>query len=334
MVLPMHAEPAAGQAEVPSRIVVLGGLNADLVVAVPRLPRPAETIMGERLRTFAGGKGANQAVAAARLGGAVSMVGRVGQDAFGDMLLESLVGDGIDTTAIGRDAEEPTGAALIFVEEGGQNMIAVAPGANAKVGRQEVDRLATLLDAASVLLVQLEVPLMAVEAAVQAARQAGARVILNAAPAISKLPDALLQAVDVLVVNEVEASSLFGRPVESQDEAAVAGRAALENGVGAAIVTLGAAGSVVVDRSGASPIAAYPVVAVDATAAGDAFVGALGVALGRGADLRSAARLGAAAGAAAASRPGAQSSLPRHNEIEESLERAKPQQAGPKSDAG
>jgi ribokinase len=305
-----------------NRIVVLGGLNADLVVAVPRLPRPAETIMGERLRTFAGGKGANQAVAAARLGGHVSMVGRVGHDAFGDMLLQSLVADGIDTEAIGRDADEPTGAALIFVEEGGQNMIAVAPGANARVGQLELDRLTDQLDASSVLLVQLEVPLAAVEAAVQAAHQAGARVILNAAPAVSDLPDALLRAVDVLVVNEVEASSLFGRPVESREEAAAAGLAALEHGVGAAIVTLGAAGSIVVDPSGASPIAAYSVVAVDATAAGDAFVGALGVALGRGANLLSAARVGAAAGAAAASRPGAQSSLPRADEVQAILDRS------------
>lgn len=316
MVSPVRVESGAGPSQRPSRIVVLGGLNADLVVAVPRLPRPAETIMGERLRTFAGGKGANQAVAAARLGGTVSMVGRVGRDGFGDMLLQSLAADGIDTTAIGRDAEEPTGAALIFVEEGGQNMIAVAPGANAKVGPAEVARLTAWLDAGSVLLVQLEVPLPAVEAAVQAARRAGSTVILNAAPAVANLSAALLQGVDVLVVNEVEAASLFGRPVANQEDAAAAGRTALENGVGAAIVTLGAAGAVVVDARGTSPIAAYPVIAVDATAAGDAFVGALGVALGRGADLVSAARVGAAAGAAAASRAGAQSSLPRADELQ------------------
>ena len=303
-------------------IVVLGSLNIDLVVAVPRLPRPAQTIMGERLHTFPGGKGANQAVAAARLGGAVYMVGRIGKDAFGDMLLHSLAADKVDTTAIERDADEPTGAALILVEEGGQNMIAVAPGANARVDADDVQRATTKLDAQGVLLLQLEIPLRAVRAAVQGARQRGSRIILNAAPATSNLPDALLRRVDVLVMNEVEASTLFDRTVNSLDEAARVGQAAIGRGVTAAIVTLGAAGAVVVDASGASPIDAYPVMAVDATAAGDAFVGALGLGLVRGADLVSAARLGAAAGAAAVRRAGAQSSLPRPADLEALLGRA------------
>jgi ribokinase len=298
-----------------ARIVVLGSVNADLVVAVPRLPRPAETVLGDRLRTFPGGKGANQAVAAARLGGSVCMVGRVGQDAFADVALASLLADGVDTAAVDRDPDEPTGVALIVVEEGGQNLIAVAPGANARVSAREVERATERLNAESVLLLQLEVPVPAVELAVLAAHQRGSRVILNAAPASTALPDTLLQRVDVLVLNEVEAATLFGGSVGSLEEAVDAGRAALDRGAGAAIVTLGAAGAVVVDPGGVTRIDAYPVDAVDATAAGDAFVGALALSLARGADLVTAARFGAAAGAAAATRPGAQSSLPTQAEL-------------------
>ena len=303
------------------RIVVLGSLNADLVVAVPRLPRPAETVLGDRLRTFPGGKGANQAVAAARLGGSVCMVGRVGQDAFGDLLLQSLAADGVDTAAVDRDPDEPTGVALILVEEGGQNLIAVAPGANARVGPREVERAADHLNSESVLLLELEVPLPVVDSAAVAAHQRGSRVILNAAPATAVLPDGLLRHVDVLVVNEVEAATLFGSSVQSLEDAAAAGRSALEQGTGAAIVTLGAAGAVVVQPAGVSPIGAYPVVAVDTTAAGDAFVGALALSLLRGADLVAAARLGSAAGAAAVTRPGAQSSLPTPADVQALLDK-------------
>jgi ribokinase len=300
----------------PRRIVVLGSLNADLVVSVPRLPRPAETVLGDRLRTFPGGKGANQAVAAARLGGAVCMVGRVGEDTFGDLLLQSLAADGVDTTRVQRDAEEPTGVALIVVEEGGQNLIAVAPGANARVDAREVERATDLLGPESLLVLELEVPLAVVESAAAAAHRRGNRVILNAAPATHGLPDDLLRHVDVLIVNEVEAATLFGTQVVSVDDAAAAGRAALARGAHNAVVTLGAAGAVAVQPDGQTHISAYPVVAVDATAAGDAFVGALAVSLLGGAELVEAARVAAAAGAAAATRAGAQSSLPRPADVE------------------
>lgn len=302
------------------RIVVLGSLNADLVVSVPRLPRPAETVLGDRLRTYPGGKGANQAVAAARLGGSVCMVGRVGQDAFADLLLQSLAADGVDTAAVERDADEPTGVALIVVEQGGQNLIAVAPGANARVGAREVDRAADRLNSGSILLLELEVPVPTVEQAVVAAHQRGSRVILNAAPASSVLPETLLRQVDVLIVNEVEAATLFGCSVGSIEEAAGAGRAALDRGSGAAIITLGAAGAVVVEPGGVTRIEPYRVVAIDATAAGDAFVGALALSLVRGADLVTAARLAAAAGAAAVTRPGAQSSLPTRADLQTILD--------------
>ena len=213
-----------------------------------------------------------------------------------------------------RDTSAPTGAALILVERSGQNMIAVAPGANATVGSLDVERAAECLHSNSLLLLQLEVPMPAVEAATRAAYRLGARVILNAAPAAT-LPKELLRGLDVLVVNEIEASGLFGRAVETHDDAAAVGRAALELGVLAVLVTLGAAGAVLVTATGVSHIDAIPVDAVDATAAGDAFVGALAVALAQRSSLLDAARVGAAAGAAAAARPGAQSSLPRSDEV-------------------
>ena len=249
------------------------------------------------------------------------MVGRVGQDAFGDLLLQSLAADGVDTAGVDRDPDEPTGVALILVEEGGQNLIAVAPGANARVGPREVERAADHLNSESVLLLELEVPLPVVDSAAVAAHQRGSRVILNAAPATAVLPEGLLRHVDVLVVNEVEAATLFGSSVQSLEDAAAAGRSALEQGTGAAIVTLGAAGAVVVQPAGVSPIGAYPVVAVDTTAAGDAFVGALALSLLRGTDLVAAARLGAAAGAAAVTRPGAQSSLPTPADVQALLDK-------------
>jgi ribokinase len=305
-----------GRAPYAGNIVVFGSLNADLVVNVPRLPRPAETVMGKRLETFAGGKGANQAVAAARLGGDVRMVGRVGADAFGDMLLASLATDGVDTSAVERDAREPTGAALILVEQGGQNMIAVAPGANGRVEVADAGRAAALLDSRALLVLQLEVPLAAIEAAIDLAASRGSRVVLNAAPAMTTLAHTLLRSVDVLVVNELEASALAGRAVATMDDADAAARSLMNQGVRAVIITLGAAGAVLGDQDGVGPVAAYRVEAVDATAAGDAFVGALAVGLSRGAGLARAASLGAAAGAAAASRPGAQSSLPRREDLE------------------
>jgi ribokinase len=301
------------------RIVVLGSLNTDLVVALPRLPRPAETIIGGGLQTFAGGKGANQAVAAARLGGSVALVGRVGSDNFGEQLLAGLRADAVDTTGFQRDAEQPTGAALILVEDGGQNMIAVAPGANMRVGVDEVRLASERLESDGALVVQLEIPLPAVESAIHAALRAQVRVILNAAP-VTNLPAALLRGVDVLVVNEREAAALFGAEVHGVDDAAEAARAAVVAGARAAVVTLGSAGAVLVAPGiAAEHIPAFRVDAVDTTAAGDAFVGALAAGLVANTDLPSACRRASAAGALAASRPGAQSSLPHADELDRFL---------------
>lgn len=297
-----------------SRVVVLGSLNMDLVVSLSRLPRTGETVIGDRLQRFPGGKGANQAVAAARLGADVAMVGRVGNDSFGDELLSNLAADGVAIEGVDRDPHEPTGAALILVDTGGENMIAVARGAGRVVGDADVGRATKSLQMRDVLLLQLEIPLAAVGAAARAAKVAGARVILNAAPA-APLEASLLSQLDVLVVNELEAEPLLGRPAADPKQAEEAARAAVALGARSAVVTLGAAGAVLADGEAIHRVQAQRVEAVDSTGAGDAFVGALAAALAAGAELAEAAELAAAAGAAAVTKPGAQASLPRPEDL-------------------
>lgn len=283
----------------------------DLVVALPRLPAPGETVIGDQLHRVPGGKGANQATAAARLGGEVAMVGRVGEDEFGGALLDSLRAEGIDISGVERDNSQPTGVALIEVDAAGENSIAVAPGANGAVGPEEVQRTLDRLPAGGLLVLQQEVPLAAAGTAARRAKALGASVLLNAAPPRGANPD-LLRAVDVLVVNEAEAHDLLGRRVRDVRSAA---EAAAFAGVPTLIVTLGAAGAVVCRGADAFQVKPFEVHPVDSTAAGDAFVGALAVALVEGKDLRQAARLGAAAGAAATTRAGAHTSLPRRDDL-------------------
>ncbi len=297
-----------------SRVVVLGSLNMDLVVPLSRLPRSGETVIGERLQRFPGGKGANQAVAAARLGAAVAMVGRVGKDSFGDELLDNLKADGVDIDGVERDPDEPTGAALILVEKGGENMIAVARGAGGVVGEADVARATKGLHARDVLLLQLEIPMAAVASAANQAKAAGARVILNAAPA-APFEVGLLSQLEVLVVNELEAEPILGRPAGDTEEAVEAARTAVKRGARSAVVTLGSAGAVLAEGESVHRVEPQRVQAVDATGAGDAFVGALAAALAAGATLVEAAELAGAAGAAAVTKPGAQASLPRPDDL-------------------
>ena len=275
-------------------MVVLGSINMDLVVKVPRLPRPGDTVLGERLLTIPGGKGANQAVAAARLGAKVKMVGRVGRDQFGEPLLAGLRDDGVDVMGVGVSTSSPSGAALIVVEEGGENTVTVAPGANGDLGEREVTRVRGMKHG-DVLVMQLEIPLATVLGAVDAAHDAGARVVLNAAPS-SQLMDRELPDVEVLVVNERECEDL--------------GVIKRHSGRGALVVTLGPAGSMLYENGRKVHVEPRRVEAVDATAAGDAFVGALAFSIARGDSLLDAVRLGNAAGAVAATRLGARPSLP------------------------
>ena len=293
-----------------ARIVVLGSLNLDLVVTVPHLPHPGETVLGDGLASYPGGKGANQAVAAARLGGQVAMIGRVGNDSFGAGLIENLDRNGVDSSGVDRDPAAPTGAALIYVEAGGQNMIAVAPGANGTVGPMDAQRAVSRLVAGDVLVLQLEIPITVIEHAAVVARRAGAFVLLNAAPA-QRLEPGLLSQLDALVVNEREAGVLVDQ--ETSPEAAASALRA--RGARTAIVTLGPAGSVFCDDTGVHRVEPFPVKSIDATGAGDAFMGALAVGIARRLETEAAVRFGNAAGAAATSSVGAQAALPRLDDL-------------------
>ncbi|MFI8522986.1 ribokinase [Promicromonospora sukumoe] len=288
-------------------VVVVGSANVDLVVDVPRHPAGGETILGGDLRRTPGGKGANQAVAAARAGGAATtFVGALGRDESGELLLASLDGAGVRTDTVER-VDAPTGTALITVSPDGENAIVVAPGANSRVrvGAPQARRIA----AADVVLAQLEIPLGTVTAAARERRE-GALFVLNAAPS-RDLPDALWEQVDVLVVNEHEAGDLAGPGVEDASPEALA--AALLERVPAVVVTLGARGSLVA-RRGAElvRVPAAEVAVVDTTGAGDTYCGVLAAALARSgpAGLAAAARLAGAAGALAVTRPGAQDAVP------------------------
>ncbi len=299
------------------KIVVVGSSNTDMVVKADRIPAPGETVLGGAFVMVAGGKGANQAVAAARLGAEVSLVARLGADTLGDQAIAGYRNDGILTDLVVRDPDRPTGVALILVDGKGENSITVALGANEALSPDDVDRAADRIRAADAVVMQLEVPLAAVERAAAIAAAAGVPVILDPAPAPDGgLPASLLRNVTCLKPNESEAERLTGIPVV---DTASAERAALVlRGLGPRIViiTLGSQGAVIVDDAGARHVPAYWVTAVDTTAAGDAFTGALAVALASGVALPEAVRQAAAAGAFAATRMGAQPSLPTRAELD------------------
>ena len=298
-----------------SDILVIGSLNADLVVRAPRFPAPGETISGEDLAIIPGGKGANQAVAVSRQGASVAMVGRVGNDAFGPMLTQNLQKNNVDTAHVRIDPAA-TGTAIIVVDVDGQNSIVLSPGANGKVTLSDVD--AVSFQDAKMLLLQLEIPLETVVHTASLARQNGLRVILNPAPAQS-VPDSLLADVGILVPNENELQLLTGMPVTDTDSAKSAAQILLEKGVKTVIVTLGSNGALLVTSKQVTHIPAFKVNVVDTTAAGDAFIGGLAVALLKGKSLEEAVRYGNASGALAATRFGAQPSLPTKDEVEKIL---------------
>jgi len=291
------------------RVAVFGSLNLDLTVSVERFPRPGETLTGSELVTAPGGKSANQAAAAAVLGSAVRLVGAVGDDPNGEVLLERAGAAGVDVSGVRRDPEHATGSAMIVVDADGENTIIVSPGANGNLSPGSVPP--DLCEGAAVLCLVLEVPVAAVQAAAEQARAAGVQVLLNLSP-VRHVPDELLALTDVLLVNRDEAAAVLGLPELDDDwERHLAGLQ--ECGVARTVVTLGAQGSVVLDATAAGdarvrPIEAVPVEAIDTTGCGDAFTGALAHALAGGATLVDAARLAAAASALASTRPGAQSS--------------------------
>lgn len=291
-------------------ILVVGSLNTDLVVRAPRFPQPGETISGEDLQVIPGGKGANQAVAAARLGSSVSMLGRVGKDNFGDLLLTNLKSNQVDSQLVQRD-DSSTGTAIIIVDSNGQNSIVLSAGANGKVSSADI---ASFLGH-KLLLLQLEIPMQTVLSAAQRAHENGLRVILNPAPA-QQIPAALIALADFIIPNETELSLLTGLPVSDINSTEQAARKLLDQGAQNVIVTLGSKGALIVTPTQVTQVDTYVVEVVDTTAAGDAFIGGFATALLQDRSLEESVRYGCACGALATTKFGAQPSLPTRADVE------------------
>jgi ribokinase len=303
------------------RIVVVGSCSTDLFVRAARIPAVGETVIGGTFHTSGGGKGANQAVAAARAGARVEFVGRVGADDFGRSVRAGLSGFGVGIAHLARDPQAPTGVAFIFVGGRGENSIAVASGANLRVGPGDVRRAQPLFRAGAILLLQLEIGLAAVRAAGALARRRGLQVILNPAPA-RPLPDALMRQVHLLTPNEHEAEALTGIRIAGAASAARAAARLRRRGVKTVIITLGPAGVFVSAPSVQGLFPGFRVRAVDTTGAGDVFNGALAAALAEGRELPAAVRFGQAAAALSVTRLGTQSSIPARTEIDRLLRRS------------
>lgn len=299
----------------PAKVVVIGSLNMDLVTRAPRLPRGGETLIGQSFATVSGGKGANQAVAAARLGAQVSMVGCVGSDAYGEALREALLAEQIDCQAVST-VEDSSGVALIVVDDNSQNAIVIVAGANGALTPEVIDRFDAVLQAADVIICQLEVPDATVGHALKRGRELGKTVILNPAPVSRPLPADWYAAIDYLIPNESEASALSGLPVDSLSTAETAATRLIAMGAGKVIITLGAQGSLLANGTRLEHFPAAKVKAVDTTAAGDTFVGGFAAALAAGKSEAEAIRFGQVAAALSVTRAGAQPSIPTLSDVQ------------------
>ncbi|GAB1618117.1 ribokinase [Pseudomonas sp. NGC7] len=299
-----------------AKVVVVGSLNMDLVARAQRLPRAGETLPGEAFFTAPGGKGANQAVAVARLGGGVAMVGNVGDDAYGQQLRKALEREGVDCQAVSVCQGVSSGVALITVDAASQNCIVIIPGGNGLLTPQSVQRFDTLLQAADVIICQLEVPAETVAWALARGHELGKRVILNPAPATGPLPSTWFGHIDYLTPNESEAEALTGITVTDQGSALRAGERLLQLGAGKVIITLGAQGALLVTAQGHQHFPAPVVQPVDTTAAGDTFVGGFAAALVRGLEEGEAIAFGQRAAALSVTRVGAQPSIPYLSELQ------------------
>ena len=297
------------------KVVVVGSFNMDLVVKAGRRPQTGETLMGEVFGMFIGGKGSNQAIAAARLGANVTMIGRLGTDLFGDTLMAAHAEEGIYTDYVIRDTEVGTGVASILIDADGDNSIVLVPQANMRLSVEDIERASESIAAADVLLLQLEVPISASQRAAEIAKSNGATVVLNPAPA-QELPDDFLAQVDILTPNEVETESLSGVRVSTTTDAERAAKVLLDKGLSVVILTLGERGALLLTSDLTQQIPAYSVEVVDTTAAGDAFCGALATGLARGENLVDAVGFANAAGALAVTVLGAAPSIPTAAQVE------------------
>jgi ribokinase len=302
-------------------IIVIGSSNTDMIIRLDHIPKPGETILGGQFLTAAGGKGANQAVGAARAGARVTLVARVGQDMFGDQAIAGFRQDGLAVEFIQRDASARSGVALIFVAKDGENSIAVASGANAELSVADVKAARRAFSKCSICLMQLETPLATIQAGATLAGQLGLNIILNPAPA-RPLPASLLRKINILTPNENEAELLTGVAVKDLASAQTAAEKLRAKGVATVVLTLGPRGALVTDQQGCRLVPGFKVKAVDTTAAGDIFNGSLAVALAEGKSLDDAVRFANAAAALSVTRLGAQPSAPKRQEIERFLEQS------------
>jgi len=300
-----------------AEILVIGSSNTDMVIQAPYLPTAGETVLGKKFVMNPGGKGANQAVAAARLGGNVSFLGKLGEDLFGQQAIANLQREGISTDYLLVDPKYSSGVALITVDKQGENMIVVASGANMALTEAEIVQSQEAIAQAKLILLQLEIPLDTVELAVKIDSELGKTIILNPAPAFP-LTDSLLSRVTILTPNQTEAKILTGIEVDSPSTARLAAQQLYKRGVANVIITLGKEGAYLFNEQVAQLIPSYTVEAVDTTAAGDTFNGALAVALSEGQEMVEAVKFANLAAAVSVTRLGAQSSLPLRQEVEPS----------------
>ena len=298
-----------------NKILVIGSTNIDMIACVKHLPRPGETVGEARFMQSNGGKGANQAVTVARLGGRVSFICKTGSDIFGHQANQLFNEEGIDTSYVFSDTKNPSGVALITVDTDAENCIVVAPGANAHLTPNDLKRSAEAVEAADIILLQLEIPMQTVEAAAAMAYRLGKKVVLNPAPA-SKLSAGLLETLYAITPNETEAEAISGIRITDERTAEEAARKIASMGVCNVIITLGAKGALVFDGAHCEIVPAYKTQAVDTTAAGDVFNGALVVALSEGRTLPEAVRFACKASAISVTRVGAQNSVPYRTEVD------------------
>ena len=294
-------------------ICVIGSLNMDLVVNVDTMPKPGQTIIGSNFKEVPGGKGANQAVAMARLNGNVSMIGKVGEEGFGQTLINSLKNDKVDTTYI-QTSKGATGVALITVDKNAQNSIVVSPGANFEVKEDDIDNNIEAIKNSDIVVLQLETPLNTIKYALNKAKELNKYTILNPAPAV-KLDDEIIKNVDLLTPNETELEIISGVSIETEEDIQKAAQIMIEKGVKELIVTLGSKGSLYINKEKSMFKKAYKVEAVDTTAAGDSYTGALAVALSQDKNIEDAMDFASKVGALSVLKEGAQSSLPTLEDV-------------------